>query len=566
MAAPDNVLITSSKLTGAPASFVVHGRPVGEPPGRQVADVEASSPGARRCWSRRCSCRASSSSRSLDLAPGDPLATLSGGRTLPPEAVAQLRAQYHLDDPFLVRYVALARQRRLPRRPRDVDRLPRERDLGDRRADRRDDRPRALRRAADHRLRRRPRRRCRACKKGCAGQRRSSSRRAIFAAVPSFVAAIVLLSVFSRQPGVVPGARARATAASTRIKHLTLPAIALALSAMAIVVRVTRVAVRTEMGREHVQTAVSRGIPYPQVVRKHVLRNASIPVTTVVGITITSLIALSRGRRARVQPRRPRRRAGAGGAVEGLRRRPGDLADLRGGVRGRQRGRRPAVRLHGSARGDREPGDMSTSTPAVLVQARARRAAGAWPRNQIVLWVCSGDRRHRRVPGDLRPAAGAARPQRVEPRPTRSSARSPGHPLGFDCQGRDLLQPPADRRADLDGRAVPGRRGLDGRRARRWRSPPRGSAAGSTRRSRPSSTSCSRSRRSCWPSWPRPSSAPGSPRRRWRWPRLHAVHRPRPARRGAAGAGARVHRRLRGPGPRRRSRSARATWPRTCCR
>src|SRR4051794_41769041 len=42
---------------------------------------------------------------SLDLAPGDPLSTLSGGRTLPPEAVAQLRAQYHLDDPFLVRYV-----------------------------------------------------------------------------------------------------------------------------------------------------------------------------------------------------------------------------------------------------------------------------------------------------------------------------------------------------------------------------------------------------------------------------------------------------------------------------
>src|SRR4051812_50127915 len=41
---------------------------------------------------------------SLDLAPGDPLSTLSGGRTLPPEAVAQLRAQYALDGPFLARY------------------------------------------------------------------------------------------------------------------------------------------------------------------------------------------------------------------------------------------------------------------------------------------------------------------------------------------------------------------------------------------------------------------------------------------------------------------------------
>ena len=50
---------------------------------------------------------------------------------------------------------------------------------------------------------------------------------------------------------------------------------------------------REELGREHVQTAVSRGIPYPLVVRRHVLRNAAIPITTVVGLTIASLIALS---------------------------------------------------------------------------------------------------------------------------------------------------------------------------------------------------------------------------------------------------------------------------------
>jgi peptide/nickel transport system permease protein len=77
------------------------------------------------------------------------------------------------------------------------------------------------------------------------------------------------------------------------IKHLTLPAIALAASALAIVVRVTRVTVRAELGQEHVQTAVSRGIPWRVVVRRHVLRNAAIPITTVLGITITSLFALS---------------------------------------------------------------------------------------------------------------------------------------------------------------------------------------------------------------------------------------------------------------------------------
>src|SRR5919197_1296063 len=40
----------------------------------------------------------------LQLAPGSPLAALSGGRSLPPAAEAALRARYHLDDPFLAQY------------------------------------------------------------------------------------------------------------------------------------------------------------------------------------------------------------------------------------------------------------------------------------------------------------------------------------------------------------------------------------------------------------------------------------------------------------------------------
>jgi peptide/nickel transport system permease protein len=227
---------------------------------------------------------------SLDLAPGDPLSTLSGGRTLPPEAVAQLRAQYHLDDPFLSRYVHW------------LGNVVLHGDLGTSIAFRE-----SVTTVIGARI-------------GttidlvlyaallivvfgvglgvASGLRKGLLDSSIivlttiFAAVPSFVAAIVLLSVFSVNLGWFP-ALGGGDGGFDTIKHLTLPAIALALSAMAIVVRVTRVAVRTEMGREHVQTAISRGIPYPQVVRRHVLRNAAIPVTTVVGITITSLIALS---------------------------------------------------------------------------------------------------------------------------------------------------------------------------------------------------------------------------------------------------------------------------------
>ena len=114
---------------------------------------------------------------------------------------------------------------------------------------------------------------------------------AISAAIPGFVAAIVLILVFAVNLGWFP-ALGNGTGLVGNLRHLTLPAVALAISSLAIVARVTRAAVRTEAGREHVQTAVSRGIPARQRIRRHVLRNAAIPITTITGITIASLIAL----------------------------------------------------------------------------------------------------------------------------------------------------------------------------------------------------------------------------------------------------------------------------------
>jgi peptide/nickel transport system permease protein len=114
---------------------------------------------------------------------------------------------------------------------------------------------------------------------------------AITAALPSFVAAMALVAVFAVQLRWFP-ALGNGTGFPGNIRHLTLPAVALALSSLAIVARVTRAAVREEAGREHVQTAVSRGIPYRLVIRRHILRNAAIPITTVTGITIASLIAV----------------------------------------------------------------------------------------------------------------------------------------------------------------------------------------------------------------------------------------------------------------------------------
>jgi len=116
---------------------------------------------------------------------------------------------------------------------------------------------------------------------------------AVTAAIPSFVASIVLLLVFAVKLGWFPALATGGGGFATDVRTFTLPAVALALSSLAIVARVTRAAIRDEADKEHVQTAISRGIPARQVIQRHILRNAAIPITTVSAITVASLIAVS---------------------------------------------------------------------------------------------------------------------------------------------------------------------------------------------------------------------------------------------------------------------------------
>ncbi|MFE4457540.1 ABC transporter permease [Nocardia tengchongensis] len=113
----------------------------------------------------------------------------------------------------------------------------------------------------------------------------------VLAALPSFVAALALISVFAVKLGWFP-ALGDGVGFTDQVEHLTLPAIALACSSLALVARITRTSVRAESKREHVQTAISRGVPARQILRKHILRNAAIPITTVTGLALASLIVL----------------------------------------------------------------------------------------------------------------------------------------------------------------------------------------------------------------------------------------------------------------------------------
>jgi peptide/nickel transport system permease protein len=113
---------------------------------------------------------------------------------------------------------------------------------------------------------------------------------AVGMATPAFVAAILLITVFAVNLGWFP-VFGSGEGFLDRLWHLTLPAIALALAWVAYVTQITKAAVREELAREHVETARSRGIPAPLIVRRHVFRNAMIPITTVAGLTVAGLIA-----------------------------------------------------------------------------------------------------------------------------------------------------------------------------------------------------------------------------------------------------------------------------------
>jgi peptide/nickel transport system permease protein len=225
----------------------------------------------------------------LFIAPGNPIAVLSGGRSLPPDSVRILEARYHLDQPFLTQYwlwlkgalhgdfgISIALRE-------NVSSLIVVR-IGT---------TAALVLFASVLI----------LVVGIglgllAGLRPGLldtsvlAVTAISAAIPSFVAAIVLILLFSVKLTWFPSL-GNGTGLFGTIYHLTLPALALATSSLAIVARVTRASVREEFEREHVQTAVSRGIPARQLIRRHVLRNAAIPITTVSGITVASLIAVA---------------------------------------------------------------------------------------------------------------------------------------------------------------------------------------------------------------------------------------------------------------------------------
>ncbi len=112
-------------------------------------------------------------------------------------------------------------------------------------------------------------------------------------AVPNFWFAMLLVLVFAIQlrwfsAGGFPGWDAGLFAG---LKALTLPAVALALPQASILARVMRSSLLETQHQDYIRTARAKGLSMSQATRRHALRNALIPVLTIIGLQFSFLLA-----------------------------------------------------------------------------------------------------------------------------------------------------------------------------------------------------------------------------------------------------------------------------------
>lgn len=112
-------------------------------------------------------------------------------------------------------------------------------------------------------------------------------------AVPNFWFALLLIYLFAVWLRLVPagGFAGWGSGVWPGLRSLILPAVALALPQAAILSRVTRSAMLEVLGEDYIRTARAKGMPRRYVLWRHALRNALIPVLTILGLQFAFLLA-----------------------------------------------------------------------------------------------------------------------------------------------------------------------------------------------------------------------------------------------------------------------------------
>jgi peptide/nickel transport system permease protein len=228
----------------------------------------------------------------VHLVPGDPAELLlsSGGLAPDPAAVEALRQRLGLDQPIFVQYV------------NDFLRLL-QGDLG---RSMKDDSS-----IADAILRRLPRTleliaaagffgvligvpagTFAAIRRGGIFDRIASALSAVGMAIPVFVLGTLILLVFAQMLRWAP-AGGYVTFAQNPWQHLVLlsmPAMTIALHLAPVVFRITRASVLDVASRDYVRTARAKGLAPPPILVRHIVRNALMPVVTVIGLQLGGLL------------------------------------------------------------------------------------------------------------------------------------------------------------------------------------------------------------------------------------------------------------------------------------
>jgi peptide/nickel transport system permease protein len=107
---------------------------------------------------------------------------------------------------------------------------------------------------------------------------------------PPFVLAVILLLLFAILLPVFPVISAQTGGPSAWFASMALPALNLGVIMAAYITRVTRSAMLEVLSEDYIRTARAKGVPWRAVVWRHALRNALIPVITIVGLHLGILI------------------------------------------------------------------------------------------------------------------------------------------------------------------------------------------------------------------------------------------------------------------------------------
>lgn len=238
----------------------------------------------------------------LRVLPGDPARVIAGGREATPEQIAEIRAELGLNAPIPAQYLTWLTNfvggdwgRTIAFRGADNRQLVLERSRN------------SLRLAAVALLLSVPISLALGVIAGLSENKLPDIIISLFSlslvSLPEFVTGLFLINIVALRWANNPLAQAlgswfpassavRANASfAEMLPALWLPAIAAALVLLAYISRLTRAGVIEELKRDYVRTAVFKGIPYRDVILRHVLRNALLPTITVIALSITWLIS-----------------------------------------------------------------------------------------------------------------------------------------------------------------------------------------------------------------------------------------------------------------------------------